>query len=120
MDKDASEALLKTGHNQTIIANTLVVHKSTVSRGRADFQSTIRANDWKGYGGRVGLGYEKHHRVQHDDKEFVNSKSHFNGIENFWCITKMRLTRFRGLSKATFYLNLKECDFRFNRRERNF
>ena len=81
-----------------------------------DFQSTIHTNDRKGYDGLVGLGYEKHHRIQYGTNEFVNSKSHFNGIENFWGIAKMLLAKFRVLSKATFYLHLKEFEFRFNRR----
>ena len=72
-----------------------------------------------GYDGLVDLGYKKHHRVQHGNNEFANSKSHINGIENFWGIAKMRLAKFRGLSKPTFYLHLKECEFRFNHRGEN-
>ena len=30
---------------------------------------------------------------------------------------KTRLVRFRGLQKQTFYLHLKECEFRFNHRQ---
>jgi transposase len=29
---------------------------------------------------------------------------------------KVRLSKFRGISKHTFYLHLKECEFRFNNR----
>jgi transposase-like protein len=29
---------------------------------------------------------------------------------------KVRLVKFRGVSKNTFYLHLKECEFRFNYR----
>ena len=86
-----------------------------VTRGKVDFQSTIHSDWWKGYDGLVDLGYKKHHRVQHENNEFANSKSHINGIENFWGIAKMRLAKFRGLSKSTFYLHLKEYEFRFNR-----
>ena len=87
-----------------------------VIRGKVDFQSTIHSDGWRGYDGLVDLGYKKHHRVQHGNNEFANSKSHINGIENFWGIAKMRLAKFRGLSKSTFYLHLKECEFRFNHR----
>ena len=31
----------------------------------------------------------------------------------------MRLYKFRGLDKNTFYLHLKECEFRFNHRDKN-
>jgi hypothetical protein len=65
------------------------------------------------------LGYKKHHWVQHGNNEFANIKAHINEIENFWGIAKMRLAKFRGLSKSTFYLHLKECEFRFNHRGQN-
>ena len=37
----------------------------------------------------------------------------------FWGIAKVRLYKFRGMDKRTFYLHLKECEFRFNRRQDN-
>ncbi len=82
----------------------------------SQLQSTILSNGWKSYDGLVDLGYKKHDRVQHGNNEFANSKSHINGIENFWGIAKMRLAKFRGLSKSTLYLHLEECEFRFNYR----
>ena len=59
---------------------------------------------------------KKHYRISHGDNEFANGRNHINGIENFWGIAKARLNKFRGLSKKTFYLHLKECEFRFNYR----
>ncbi|MFH0881957.1 MAG: IS1595 family transposase, partial [bacterium] len=41
---------------------------------------------------------------------------HINGIESFWGYAKSRLARFRGVPRNTFYLHLKECEFRFNNR----
>ena len=41
---------------------------------------------------------------------------HINGIEGFWGFAKSRLAQFRGMNKKTFYLHLKECEFRFNHR----
>jgi len=48
--------------------------------------------------------------------EFARGEAHINGIEGFWGYTKARLAKFRGMSKRTFYLHLKECEFRFNHR----
>ncbi len=67
------------------------------------------------------MGYKKHYRVHHGKNEFAkketkNIKNHINGIENFWGLAKVRLSRFRGMDKKTFYLHLKECEFRFNYR----
>tara|TARA_B000000460_G_scaffold226175_1_gene180919 strand:- start:37 stop:717 length:681 start_codon:yes stop_codon:yes gene_type:complete len=102
-----------------IVPNCSRATLQAVIRGKVDFKSTIHSDGWKGYDGLVDLGYKKHHRVQHGNNEFANSKSHINGIENFWGIAKMRLAKFRGLSKFTFYLHLKECEFRFNHRGEN-
>ena len=62
------------------------------------------------------MGYQKHTRVHHGRNEFARGKSHINGIESFWSYAKRRLAQFNGISKATFYLHLKECEFRFNHR----
>lgn len=102
-----------------IIPNCSRSTLQAVIRGKVDFQSTIHSDGWSGYNGLVDLGYKKHYRVQHGNNEFANEKSHINGIENFWGIAKMRLAKFRGLSKSTFYLHLKECEFRFNHRNQN-
>ena len=90
-----------------------------VIRGRVDLESVIHSDGWRGYNGLVDLGYKKHFRVNHGQDQFVHDKSHINGIESFWGYAKTRLSRFRGMSKSTFYLHLKECEFRFNNRGKN-
>jgi transposase len=55
----------------------------------------------------------KHYRINHS-KLFADRKNHINGIENFWTQAKRHLRRFNGVSKATFPLFLKECEWRFN------
>lgn len=90
-----------------------------VIRGRVDLETVIHSDGWRGYNGLVDLGYKKHFRVQHGHNEFVKSKSHINGIESFWAYAKTRMSKFRGLSRNTFYLHLKECEFRFNNRGKN-
>ena len=45
--------------------------------------------------------------------------NHINGIEGFWGLAKVRLLKLRGMSKNMFYLNLKECEFRFNYRNQD-
>ena len=78
--------------------------------------STVYTDGFKTYDGLVNMGYKKHYRISHGNNEFANGRNHINGIENFWGIAKSRLNKFRGLSKKTFYLHLKECEFRFNHR----
>ena len=76
-------------------------------------QSTIYTDKWKAYDGLVFDGY-KHKRINHS-KTYSNRKgSHVNGIENFWSFAKRRLAKFNGVSRDTFLLHLKECEFRYN------
>ena len=93
--------------------------QSKFIRGKVEPESIIYSDGWRGYNGLVDVGYGKHLRVDHGRNEFVRGKAHINGIEGFWGFAKSRLTRFRGMSPATFFLHLKECEFRFNYRDQN-
>ena len=84
-----------------------------IIRGKVSTDSVIYTD------GLVNFGFKKHHRIKHGENEFAKGHNHINGIENFWAIAKIRLSKFRGISKATFYLHLKECEFRFNNRDQD-
>ena len=88
-----------------------------VIRGRVNVNTIIHTDGWRAYDGLVDVGYEKHFRVSHGDNEFARDRSHINGIESFWAYVKLRLSKFKGLPKHTFYLHLKESEFRFNHRQ---
>lgn len=90
-----------------------------VIRGKVEPESVIYSDNWRGYNGLVDVGYGKHLRVDHGRNKFAMGKTHINGIEGFWGFAKARLARFRGMRKATFYLHLKECEFRFNSKGEN-
>lgn len=76
--------------------------------------SMIYTDKFKTYDGLVFDGY-KHKRINHS-KRYSNRKgTHINGIENFWSFAKQRLAKFHGLSRKTFYLHLKESEFRYNK-----
>jgi transposase-like protein len=85
-------------------------------RGRVSLDTIVHSDGWRGYDGLVDVGYAKHLRVSHGDNEFVDGRSHINGIESFWAFAKHRLTKFKGVPRHTFYLHLKETEFRFNHR----
>lgn len=99
-----------------VIPNCSRATLQAIIRGRVSLDSIIHSDGWKAYDGLVDLGYKKHYRVRHSKNEFARGKSHINGIENFWGIAKTRLAKFRGISKSTFHLHLKECEWRFNNR----
>jgi transposase len=89
-----------------------------IIRGRVSPESIIHSDGWRGYNGLVEIGYG-HYRVEHGNDEFANERSHINGIEAFWSYAKRRLSKFNGIAKDTFYLHLKETEFRFNHRQLN-
>ena len=59
-----------------------------------------------------------HFRINHST-HFADRQNHINGIENFWGLCKVRLSKFRGIHKHNFYLHIKECEFRYNCRNKN-
>ncbi|HYO62698.1 MAG TPA: IS1595 family transposase [Pyrinomonadaceae bacterium] len=90
-----------------------------IIRGRVAPEAVIHSDGWRGYDGLVDVGYAKHFRVSHGSNEFVRGTAHVNGIEGFWSFAKRRLQKFNGVSAQTFYLHLKECEYRFNNRNKN-
>jgi transposase-like protein len=90
-----------------------------VIRGRVAPEVVIHSDGWRGYDGLVDVGYARHFRVEHGSNEFVVGSHHINGIESFWSFAKRRLQKFNGVPRHTFYLHLKECEWRFNNRHAN-
>ena len=89
-----------------------------IIRGRVDPRTVSNSDGWRGYHGLVDLGYG-HVRVDHARDEFTRGPVHINGIEGFWGLAKVRLTKFKGLPRHTFHLHLKETEWRYNHRHAN-
>jgi len=102
-----------------VVKNCSVSTLLPIIEQKVDKEATVYTDGFKSYDGLVNFGYKKHYRVKHGENEFANGFNHINGIENFWGVAKTRLSKFRGISKNTFYLHLKECEFRFNHRNDN-
>jgi transposase len=90
-----------------------------IIRGHVEPSTVIHSDGWRGYDGLVDIGFDKHFRVHHGENEFANGERHINGIESFWSYAKRRMAKFNGVAKRTFYLHLKETEFRFNHRRDN-
>ena len=113
--------LLKRGDKvyTAIVPNASKAALQAVIRGRASLSSVLHTDGWAGYHGLVDLGFNKHLRVEHRDNEFARQSNHIHGIESFWSYAKRRLARFCGVPKHTFYVHLKETEFRFNQRNKD-
>ena len=82
--------------------------------------SVIHTDGFKTYSRLSDSGFKNHFIVNHGNNEFAKQNGiHINGIENFWGLCKSRLSKFRGINKNTFYLHLKECEFRYNNKNKN-
>lgn len=90
-----------------------------IIKSRTDTDAVIYSDGYRAYDGLVNYGYKKHYRVKHDYNVFADGHNHINGIENFWGLCKVRLAKFRGVHKHTFYLHIKECEYRYNCRNKN-
>jgi len=101
-----------------IVKNCSKAELMPIIKGQVLEGSTVNSDGWKSYDGLILNGF-KHHRVYHSKDEFVRGKSHINGIESFWGIAKVRLSKFRVIHKSHFYFHLKECQFRHNLRKNN-
>ena len=114
-------AMLKRGDKvyTQIVKNCSVSELLPIIKGKADTDAVIYSDGFKSYDWLVNYGYKKHYRVKHGENEFADGHNHIDGIENFWGLCKVRLAKFRGVHKHTFYLHIKECEFRYNYRNQN-
>jgi transposase-like protein/predicted RNA-binding Zn-ribbon protein involved in translation (DUF1610 family) len=79
--------------------------------------STVHTDELKSYKGLKKVGFN-HQTVNHAAGEYVNGKSHVNGMENFWKHLKgsIRSTHIH-VSKKHLHKYAKEFEYRFNSRE---
>ena len=86
-----------------------------IIRGHVALDAVIHSDGWRGYDGLVDIGFDKHFRVYHGSNEFAGGERHINGIESFWSFAKRRLAKFNGVPEHTFYLHLKETEWRWKK-----
>lgn len=77
--------------------------------------STVYTDRWQGFNALRIDGYE-HRPVNHAEGPVGRDGAHTGSIDSFWGFAKTHLRRFRGISRRTFALHLKECEFRWNHR----
>jgi transposase-like protein len=102
-----------------VVPNCKKATLQAIIRGRVSLGAVINSDGWRGYDGLVDVGYAKHFRVHHGENEFARGDHHVNGIESFGSYAKQGIQKFNVVLACTFYLNLKECENRFNHRSKN-
>ncbi len=99
-----------------VVPNCTKKTLQAIIRGKVEPGSIVHTDGWRAYDGLVDVGYGKHYRVRHNEREYALGTNHINGIESFWSYAKRRLAQFNGVPARTFLLHLKESEFRFNHR----
>ena len=51
-----------------------------IIRGKADLESVINSDGWRGYNGMIDLGYKKYFRVLHKNDELSREKNTLMGL----------------------------------------
>lgn len=101
-----------------IVKNCSRASLMPIIQGKILDGATIYTDSWRGYNGLILNGYD-HYRIHHSKDEFARGKNHVNGIESFWSYCKRRLAKFNGMNNNKLLLHLKECEFRWNYRNKN-
>lgn len=84
-----------------------------IIRRRITPDSIVYSDTLSVYNTLSAEGYH-HVRINHNQELAAPNGRHINGIENFWNQAKRHLRRFNGVPKDSFYLFIKECEWRFN------
>lgn len=77
-------------------------------------QRESHASTWRCY---EDFGYRKYFQASGDEASGTGWQCR-ELIEAFWAGAKERFIALRGVPSHTFYLHLKECEFRFNHRDK--
>lgn len=88
-----------------IVENIKTKTLQAIIKGKVSFDSPIYRDGFRPYNSIFHLGYQKHYRIYHQ-ANYALGDIHINGIESIWEYAKVRLVKFRDLSKNTFCLHL--------------
>lgn len=93
--------------------------KPKQENGRIEPDDILRPDAWRGYDGLADEANRSGPGARAGKNGHANGVKDLSGIRTFRSYARRRLAKFRGVPGSTFYLHLKECEFRFNCRNRS-
>lgn len=96
---------------------TEIVPTILVFKDRELIKSDFLINS--GYDLIINPESESHLFLGEKKNESRTHRIKLNRIESFWGTAKSRLAKFKGMHTSTFRYHVKECEFRFNNREKD-
>jgi len=88
--------------------------------GRLAPEAATRSADWRGYAALVDVGWAKYIHIECGQNGSAHDAAQRDDVESFWRFSQRRLQKFNGICHRTFYLHLKECEWRFNNRSKEW
>jgi len=95
-----------------ILGNTKTATLLPIIRQKIQPDRVVYTDSYRSYNA-LDISEFKHYRINHSEL-FADRHNHINGIENFWNQAKRVLRKYNGIPAKSFYLFLKECEFRFH------
>lgn len=72
-----------------------------------------------GYDLIINLDDGSHYFLGEKNSDSNKHRTKLNRIEGFWGNAKSRLAKFKGMHSSTFRYHVKECEFRYNNRDKD-
>ncbi|WP_234567165.1 IS1595 family transposase [Rhodohalobacter sp. 614A] len=72
-----------------------------------------------GYDLIITLDDGNHYFLGEKNSDSLKHRTKLNRIESFWGNAKSRLAKFKGMHSSTFRYHVKECEFRYNNRDKD-
>lgn len=73
----------------------------------------------EGYDFLINLADGNHYYLGKKNSDPKKHRAKINRIESFWGSAKSRLAKFKGMHSSTFRYHVKECEFRYNNRDKD-
>jgi transposase len=88
-------------------------------RGHELIDGLLKLNGWHGFDALIDAEFERPFKVNRKASPEISGP--FQPVDRdseiFWAFARRRLEKFYGVSKRTFHLHLKECEWRYNMRQ---
>lgn len=96
---------------------TEIIPKKAVFDGNSVHNPTFL--NQSGYDLIINLDDGNHYFLGEKNSDSNKHRTKLNRIESFWGNAKSRLSKFKGMHSSTFRYHVKECEFRYNNRDKD-
>lgn len=115
-EKDADHFVILIGEFETMIYTQMMPLKAAFKNKKPGNHTRLKE---AGFDVLINLDDDKHYFLGEKNSDSNKHRLKRNRIENFWANAKSRLAKFKGMHSSTFRYHIKECEFRYNQRNKD-